>query len=61
VSHEEELFGTVYEPGAAIFHQGEPGDTLYLIQSGTVEYAYKQGDTETVLTILERWRPAART
>ena len=54
MSHEEELYGTVYEPGTVIFRQGEPGDTLYLIQSGAVEYSYKQGDTETVLTILEK-------
>jgi F420-non-reducing hydrogenase small subunit len=49
-----DLIGRVYEPGAIIFAQGEPGDTMYLIQSGAVEYSYKQGDTETVLTILER-------
>ena len=48
------LIGPVYEPGTVIFRQGEPGDTLYLIQSGAVEYSYKQGDTETVLTILEK-------
>jgi len=41
MSHEEELYGTVYEPGAVIFRQGEPGDTLYLIQSGAIEYSYK--------------------
>jgi F420-non-reducing hydrogenase small subunit len=54
MSHEEELYGTVYEPGTIIFQQGEAGDTLYLIQSGAVEYSYKQGDTETVLAILEK-------
>ena len=47
MSHEEELYGSVYEPGAVIFRQGEVGDRLYLIQSGAVEYSYKQGDTET--------------
>jgi F420-non-reducing hydrogenase small subunit len=54
MNHEEGLFGAIYEPGAVIFHQGEPGETLYLIQSGAVEYSYKQGATETVLTILEK-------
>jgi F420-non-reducing hydrogenase small subunit len=54
MNHEEELYGSIFEPGTVIFHQGEPGDTLYLIQSGAVEYSYKQGDTETVLTILEK-------
>lgn len=52
MSNEEDLYGPVFEPGTVIFRQGEPGDTLYLIQSGAVEYSYKQGDTETVLTIL---------
>ena len=52
MSNEEDLYGTIFEPGAVIFRQGEPGDTLYLIQSGAVEYSYKQGDKETVLTIL---------
>jgi CRP-like cAMP-binding protein len=27
---------------------------MYVIQSGAVEYSYRQGDVETVLTILER-------
>ncbi|MFC2031215.1 cyclic nucleotide-binding domain-containing protein [Chloroflexota bacterium] len=54
MSHEEGLFGKAYEAGAVIFRQGEPGDTLYLIQAGSVEYSYKQGDAETVLTVLEK-------
>jgi F420-non-reducing hydrogenase small subunit len=54
MNREEELFGTVYEPGEVIFRQGEPGDALYLIQSGAVEYSYMQGEMETVLTILEK-------
>jgi F420-non-reducing hydrogenase small subunit len=44
----------MYEPGEVIFAQGDPGDEMYLIQSGAVEYAYRQGDRETVLTVLER-------
>jgi F420-non-reducing hydrogenase small subunit len=47
-----DLIGRVYERGSVIYRQGEPGDTLYLIQSGAVEYSYKQGEAETVLTIL---------
>ncbi len=54
MSHEEDLYGTIYEPGSVVFRQGEPGETLYLIQSGAVEYSYLQGDTETVLTVLEK-------
>ncbi len=52
MSREEDLYGIVFEPGAVIFRQGEPGDTMYLIQSGAIEYSYKQGETETVLTVL---------
>lgn len=52
MGREEDLYGIVFEPGAVIFRQGEPGDTMYLIQSGAVEYSYKQGETETVLTVL---------
>ncbi|MBU0493757.1 MAG: cyclic nucleotide-binding domain-containing protein [Chloroflexi bacterium] len=48
----EELFGSVYERGAVIFRQGEPGDKMYVIQSGAVEISRKQGESETVLTIL---------
>jgi F420-non-reducing hydrogenase small subunit len=54
MSHEEDLYGMVYEPGSVIFRQDEPGDTMYVVQSGAVEYSYRQGDTETVLTILEK-------
>ncbi len=54
MSHEEDLYGMVFESGSVIFRQGELGDTMYLIQSGAVEYSYRQGDTETVLTILEK-------
>ncbi|UCC64308.1 MAG: cyclic nucleotide-binding domain-containing protein [Anaerolineae bacterium] len=53
MSNKEDLYGTVYEAGAVIFRQGEPGDTLYLIQSGAVEYLYRQGNKETVLTVLK--------
>lgn len=54
ISDDEGLFGSVYEPGIVVFRQDEPGDTMYIIQSGAVEYSYRQGDIETVLTILEK-------
>ena len=38
-SYEEGLFGSVYEPGAIVFRQDEPGDTMYVIQSGAIEYS----------------------
>jgi F420-non-reducing hydrogenase small subunit len=46
------LIGQVYDQGTVIYRQGDPGDALYLIQSGAVEYAYRQGEAETVLTVL---------
>lgn len=52
MSGEEDLYGVVFEPGAFVFRQGEPGD-MYLVQSGAIEYSYKRGDLETVLDILE--------
>jgi CRP-like cAMP-binding protein len=54
MSHEEDLYGMIYEPGSLVFQQDEPGETLYLIQSGAVEYSYRRGDVETVLTVLEK-------
>jgi F420-non-reducing hydrogenase small subunit len=53
MSIEEDLYGIVFEPGAFVFRQGDPGDTMYLVQSGAIEYSYKRGDLETVLDILE--------
>jgi F420-non-reducing hydrogenase small subunit len=49
----EDLYGIVFEPGAFVFRQGDPGDTMYLVQSGAIEYSYKRGDLETVLDVLE--------
>jgi F420-non-reducing hydrogenase small subunit len=54
MSDEQDLYGIVFEPGTFVFRQGDPGDTMYLVQSGAIEYSYKQGDLETVLDILEK-------
>ena len=54
VSDEQELYGIVFEPGTFVFRQGDPGDTMYLVQSGAIEYSYKRGNLETVLDILEK-------
>ena len=32
-----ELFGTTYRRGDIVFRQGDPGDAMYIIQSGAVE------------------------
>lgn len=49
-----ELFGTVYEKGSVIFCQGEPGDAMYIIQSGAVEVSCLKDNKEVVLALLER-------
>ena len=49
-----DLIGRVYKLGEVIFSQGDLGDEMYLVQSGAVEYSYRQGDSEAVLTVLEQ-------
>ena len=49
----EDLFGTVFERGECVFRQGEPGETMYLVQSGAVEIVRRNGDDATVLALLE--------
>jgi CRP-like cAMP-binding protein len=53
LSQGEELFGITYEKGEVIFHQGDQGDTMYIIQSGAVEISQLQGEQKTVLALLE--------
>ena len=50
----EEIIGTVYETGSVIFRQGEPGDTMYVIQSGAVEIFRIVDDREEVLSVLQK-------
>jgi F420-non-reducing hydrogenase small subunit len=52
--HGQELFGSIYEKGQMVFREGEPGDTLYIIQSGAVEVSRGRGKDKVVLTLLER-------
>ena len=49
-----EVYGAVYEKNHVIFRQGDPGDCMYVIQSGAVEVGQRRGDEETVLAILEK-------
>jgi F420-non-reducing hydrogenase small subunit len=50
----EEIFGIIYEKGAVVFHQGDPGDFMYLIQSGAVEVSRIRGEQKVVLALLEQ-------
>ena len=54
LSQGEELFGITYEKGEVIFHQGDQGDTMYIIQSGAVEISQLQGEQKTVFALLEQ-------
>lgn len=50
--YNEEIFGTFYGKDTVVCRQGEPGDTLYVIQSGAVEISRLQDGREVVLAIL---------
>lgn len=45
-------FARDYEPGEVLFREGDPGDVMYVIQSGSVEIRRKVGDHERVLAVL---------
>jgi hypothetical protein len=47
------LFGKIYEKGEIVCRQGEPGDEMYIIQSGAVEVSSRHDGHKVVLTILE--------
>jgi CRP-like cAMP-binding protein len=48
------LFGKIYEKGEIVCCQGDPGDEMYIIQSGAVEVSSRRDDHKVVLTILEK-------
>lgn len=48
------LFGKIYEKGEIVFRQGDPGDEMYIIQSGAVEVSSRHDGHKVVLTILEK-------
>ena len=49
-----ELFGITYRKGEVIFNQGDPGDTMFIIQSGAVEISRSQNSQKSVLALLEK-------
>ena len=48
------LFGKIYEKGELICRQDDPGDEMYIIQSGAVEVSSRRDGHKVVLTILEK-------
>ena len=48
------LFGKIYEKGELICREGDPGDEMYIIQSGAVEVSSSRDGRKVVLTILEK-------
>ena len=49
-----ELFGSIYRRGEVVFRQGDPGDSMYIIQSGAVEVSQHKNGQEIVIAILEK-------
>lgn len=45
-------FAKDYEPGTVLFREGDPGDFMYVIQSGEIEIRRMIGDVERVLAVL---------
>lgn len=54
VEHGTDLFGSTYRRGEMVFRQGEPGHTMYIIQSGAVEVVQRKKGKDTVVAILEK-------
>ena len=50
----EDLFGISCNKGEIIFSQGDQGDTMYIIQSGTVEISQDKNGKKVVLALLEK-------
>jgi len=50
----EELFGKWYERGEVVFREGDPGDTMFVIQMGEVEVSHLEGGRKAVLGNLRR-------
>ncbi len=46
-------FAKIYQPGEIIFSEYEPGDSFYLIQSGSVRITKIVGDLEKTIDILQ--------
>jgi CRP-like cAMP-binding protein len=49
-----EKYGTVVKAGRALFKEGEPGDTMYIIQKGRVKITKRIGSIEKILMVLQK-------
>src|SRR5437763_1782772 len=47
-----ERFARDYKAGSVLFEEGQPGDYMYVVQSGEVEIRRLVGETERVLAVL---------
>ena len=47
-----ERFARDFPAGAVLFEEGQPGDYMYVVQSGEVEIRRQVGETERVLAVL---------
>ena len=47
-----ERFARDFPPGTVLFEEGQPGDYMYVVQSGEVEIRRQVGETERVLAVL---------
>lgn len=47
-------YGHVAEASRAIFMEGEPGDTMYIIQKGRVKITKRIGTVDKILTVLQK-------
>ena len=45
-------FGREYQPGDVLFHEGESGDVMFVIQSGAVRINKQAGGEQKVLAVL---------
>jgi len=52
VSDGLERFARDFAPGTVLFEEGQPGDYMYVVQSGDVEIRRMVGETERVLAVL---------
>ena len=47
-----ERFARDFQPGTVLFEEGQPGEYMYVVQTGEVEIRRRVGETERVLAVL---------